>query len=161
MILRSSLPVRKGQAAPATGTSSDYLMDSEQVTRTPEILTPKSSEPASKVAVPKVHGVRLSAPTRPGQTMSDSDMEGISPQAVNAVRAVIKSKQTVESPVKAGPCGGSAQAPRKARPGSARPSLSVRLDQERHLHLSVYSALTHCTKQDILIQALDVYLEQA
>lgn len=151
-ILRSFLLVRKGQAAPATGTASHQSVAPEPSSREP---FPQGSSRKSPAA--KVHAMRIATPSPSDQADAGGNFAGIPAQTVEALRAVTKGRR----PAKDEPAAPARKSRRPAKSGGApRSSLTVRLDPQRQMRLAVYSAFTRRTKQDILIEALDNYLER-
>jgi hypothetical protein len=48
---------------------------------------------------------------------------------------------------------------RRRRPEDGRVALTLRLDRERHLRLKIFAARRNRSSQDVLVRALDAYLE--
>ena len=164
-ILRSSLLVRKGHAAPATGTASHESAAAETISQHPFPQRSSKKSPA-----PKVHAMRFAAPAPNDEIVQADgavDFAGIPAQTVEALRSVTKRGPTPGQHAKDAADAGDqtvspARRPRQAAKsgGISRSALTVRLDPQRQMRLAVYSAFTQRTKQDILIEALDNYLER-
>jgi hypothetical protein len=80
--------------------------------------------------------------------------------AVRGVRAPEANDSAVTTLAEAGKAGGTRARRRRQSAADPRARISLRLDDERHLKLKLTAAHLHKKLQDVVIAALDGYLDQ-